>query len=183
LHLVREDWHPMAVEVASLAHAAAARDAAARATRLAIAAAVLFESIGAEVEEALHGTTRRLGLDYKKLIAGLRHALGEERFAAEWSAGHGWTPEEAVGAALEEPADLPADGLVPAPDPAEALGLTPREVDVLRLLAQGCSNREIGERLFISSRTVNFHVTNLLAKLELDSRAAAAAVAVRHGVA
>ena len=62
-----------------------------------------------------------------------------------------------------------------------ALGVDPREVDVLRLLAQGCSNREIGEALFISPRTVNFHVTNLLAKLELDSRAAAAVFAVRHG--
>jgi DNA-binding NarL/FixJ family response regulator len=60
--------------------------------------------------------------------------------------------------------------------------LTPREADVLRLLALGFSNREIGERLFISPRTVNFHVTNLLAKLDLDSRAAAAAFAVRHGL-
>ena len=47
----------------------------------------------------------------------------------------------------------------------------------------GHSNREIGEALFISPRTVNFHVTNLLAKLELDSRTAAAAFAVRHGLA
>ena len=54
---------------------------------------------------------------------------------------------------------------------------------MLRLLAQGCSNREIGEALFISPRTVNFHVTNLLGKLELESRAAAAAFAVRHGLA
>jgi DNA-binding NarL/FixJ family response regulator len=68
-------------------------------------------------------------------------------------------------------------------DTLVALGLTPREGDVLRLLAQGSSNREIGEALFISPRTVNFHVTNLLATLELDSRAAAAAFAVRHGLA
>ena len=53
---------------------------------------------------------------------------------------------------------------------------------MLRLLAHGHSNREIGEALFISPRTVNFHVTNLLAKLELDSRAATA-FAVRHGLA
>ena len=54
---------------------------------------------------------------------------------------------------------------------------------MLRLLAHGGSNREIGEALFISPRTVNFHVTNLLGKLDLNSRAAAAAFAVRHGVA
>jgi non-specific serine/threonine protein kinase len=183
LHLAREDWHPVAVEVASLAHVAASRGETASAARLAGAAAALFEGIGAEVDEAVRGTTRWLGLDYDKLVAGLRDALGEEQFAAEWSAGHGRTPEEAVAVILEEPADLPAAGLAPAADPAEALGLTPREADVLRLLAEGCSNREIGERLFISPRTVNFHVTNLLAKLELDSRTAAAAFAVRHGLA
>ena len=53
---------------------------------------------------------------------------------------------------------------------------------MLRLLAHRRSNREIGEALFISPRTVNFHVTNLLAKLELDPRTAAAAFAVRHGL-
>ena len=54
---------------------------------------------------------------------------------------------------------------------------------MLRLLAHGHSNREIADSLYISPRTVNFHVTNLLAKLELDSRTAAAAFAVRHGLA
>jgi non-specific serine/threonine protein kinase len=184
LHLAREDWHPVAVEVVSLAHVAASRGETASAARLAGAAAALFEAIGAEVDEALHGTTRRLGLDYGKLIAGLRHVLGEERFVAEWTAGHGRTPQEAVAAALAKPsADLPSASAAPAgTEPAETLGLTPREADVLRLLALGFSNREIGERLFISPRTVNFHVTNLLAKLDLDSRAAAAAFAVRHGL-
>jgi DNA-binding CsgD family transcriptional regulator len=183
LHLAREDWHPVAVEVASLAHVAASRGETASAARLAGAAATLFETVGAEVAEALHGTTRRLGLDYDKLIAGLRDGLGEERFAAEWAAGHGRTPQEAVAAMLEEPADLPAAGArAAAADPAEGLGLTPREGDVLRLLAQGYSNREIAEALFISPRTVNFHVTNLLAKLDLESRAAAAVFAVRRGL-
>ena len=65
---------------------------------------------------------------------------------------------------------LATSGAPATSDPAAALGLTPREIDVLRLLAHGRSNREIGEALFISPRTVNFHVTNLLAKLELDSR-------------
>jgi DNA-binding NarL/FixJ family response regulator len=76
-----------------------------------------------------------------------------------------------------------AGGGPAAPDPLAALGLTPREIDVLRLLAHGRSNPQIGDTLFISPRTANFHVTNLLAKLELDSRAAAAAFAVRHGLA
>jgi predicted ATPase/DNA-binding NarL/FixJ family response regulator len=184
LHRTREDWHPMAVEVASLAHVAAIRGEPARAARLAGAAATLFHAIGAEVEEALHGTTRRIGLDHGQLIAGLREALGEERFAAEWAATHGRPLEEVVAEALSmSSADSGATEPVASPEPGAALGLTPREVDVLCQLAQGRSNREIGEALFISPRTVNFHVTNLLGKLELDSRAAAAAFAVRHGLA
>jgi DNA-binding NarL/FixJ family response regulator len=61
-------------------------------------------------------------------------------------------------------------------------GLTPRERDVLRLLAGGMTDREIAETLFISPRTVGGHVSNLLAKLGVDSRTAAAAWAVRNGV-
>jgi DNA-binding NarL/FixJ family response regulator len=53
---------------------------------------------------------------------------------------------------------------------------------VLRLVAQGLSDREIGAALFVSPRTVNGHVASLLAKLGVESRAAAAAAAVRHGL-
>ena len=59
-------------------------------------------------------------------------------------------------------------------------GLTPRELDVLRLLVEGRFDREIGEALFISHRTVMRHVTAILAKLGADNRTAAAALAVRQ---
>ncbi len=62
-------------------------------------------------------------------------------------------------------------------------GLTPRELDVLRLLAAGRSNEQIGEALFISPRTAQTHVTHLLAKLGLANRTEAAAFAHRHGLA
>jgi DNA-binding NarL/FixJ family response regulator len=58
-------------------------------------------------------------------------------------------------------------------------GLTPRELEVLRLLVEGRSNRQIAEQLFISGKTASVHVTNLLAKLGVHSRLEAAAMA-RH---
>ncbi len=67
---------------------------------------------------------------------------------------------------------------VPA-DPAEALGLTSRERDVLRLVSDGRTNRQIAEELFISPKTASVHVSNILAKLGVSGRGEAAAVAHR----
>ena len=61
--------------------------------------------------------------------------------------------------------------------------LTEREMEVLRLLAQGLSNREIAERLVLSEATVRTHVSSLLAKLHLASRTQAALYALREGLA
>ncbi|GAA1889892.1 helix-turn-helix transcriptional regulator [Streptantibioticus ferralitis] len=65
------------------------------------------------------------------------------------------------------------------PEPAEELGLTPRERDVLRLVAAGQSNRRIAEELFISPKTASVHVSNILAKLGVSGRGEAAALAHR----
>ena len=59
--------------------------------------------------------------------------------------------------------------------------LTPRELDVIRLVAEGLSNKEIGHLLTISPRTVNFHLDNLFAKLDVRSRTEAAILAMRQG--
>ncbi|WP_371682461.1 helix-turn-helix transcriptional regulator [Kitasatospora sp. MMS16-BH015] len=84
---------------------------------------------------------------------------------------------------LAERAGLSLDGRRSEPEPpaegAEALGLTPRERDVLRLLAQGRTNRQIAEELYISPKTASVHVSNILAKLAVGSRGEAAAVAHR----
>ena len=61
--------------------------------------------------------------------------------------------------------------------------LTNREVDVLKCLAQGLSNREIAQELSVSTRTVTTHVRNILNKLGLDNRTQAALYAVEHGIA
>jgi DNA-binding CsgD family transcriptional regulator/tetratricopeptide (TPR) repeat protein len=69
-----------------------------------------------------------------------------------------------------------------APTPAAQLGLTPREVEVLALVAAGRSNRQIAQALFISPRTASVHVSNILAKLGVGGRVEAAAVAHRLGL-
>ncbi|HEX2084341.1 MAG TPA: response regulator transcription factor, partial [Solirubrobacteraceae bacterium] len=69
------------------------------------------------------------------------------------------------------------------PAPADELGLTAREREVLSLLAQGRTNREIGEALFMAEKTASVHVSRILAKLDVRSRTEAAAVAHRLGLA
>ncbi|WP_203979110.1 ATP-binding protein [Planotetraspora silvatica] len=64
----------------------------------------------------------------------------------------------------------------------DSLGLTPREREVLRLIADGRSNREIAGALFISAKTASVHVSNILTKLQVAGRGEAAAVARRLGV-
>ena len=62
-------------------------------------------------------------------------------------------------------------------------GLSPREAEVMGLVAKGMTNREIGEQLHIAENTVKNHLRNILDKLHLNNRAQAAAFAVRHGLA
>jgi len=63
------------------------------------------------------------------------------------------------------------------------LGLTPREVEVLHLVAAGMSNHEIADHMSLSEKTIEAHLTSILGKTGTDNRAAAAAFAVRHGLA
>ena len=65
----------------------------------------------------------------------------------------------------------------------DSFGLTEREAEVLRLVAGGWTNRQIGEALFISTKTASVHVSNILGKLGVDSRVEAAAIAFRLGLA
>ncbi|HEU0113314.1 MAG TPA: helix-turn-helix transcriptional regulator [Thermomicrobiales bacterium] len=77
------------------------------------------------------------------------------------------------------------EAMPPRRDPprgtAEAT-LTEREVEVLRLVADGCTDREIAGTLFVSHHTVANHVKNVLGKFDVRSRAAAVALAARHGM-
>ena len=81
-------------------------------------------------------------------------------------------------------AELTAAGSAPAPATAATDGapLTPREAEILALVAEGRTNGEIGKQLYISTKTVSVHVSNILAKLDATSRTEAAAIARRDGL-
>ncbi len=66
---------------------------------------------------------------------------------------------------------------------ADPWGLSAREREVLALVAEGRTNREIGEALFISDKTASVHVTHILTKLGVSSRTEAALLAARAGIA
>jgi predicted ATPase/DNA-binding CsgD family transcriptional regulator/Tfp pilus assembly protein PilF len=119
-------------------------------------------------------------------VAALRGRLGAARLRSAWDTGRAMTLEDALAAARALTDRVPATSIPPespAPvDQAARFNLSNREIDVLRLLASGQTDREIAQALFISPRTVNVHVANLRGKLGVSSRAAAVALAHRHGL-
>ena len=147
------------------------------------------------------GAWEALGRPYPAACARLREAealtAADDRAAAGVAAdsalataqrlGAGWLAGEATtliarGRLRVAPAATAAreDGPVPAEDP---FGLTTRERQVLALVAQGATNRQIGGELFMAEKTASVHVSRILAKLDVRSRTQAAAVAHRLGLA
>jgi DNA-binding NarL/FixJ family response regulator len=145
------------------------------------AATRVREATGIKVEP--HNLAR-----YERSLAAVRGILGDEAFAAAQDAGRALPIEEAIAAAdaifAAQSVAAPEPGSPPVvEDPGARAGLSPRELEVVRLVAEGRSNQEIGDALFISQGTARTHVQHILTKLGLDSRAAVAAWAVRHGLA
>jgi DNA-binding CsgD family transcriptional regulator len=115
--------------------------------------------------------------------AALRVALKAEQFRTVWAAGQSLPIENAITMAYAILTRAEASGAPSVGTPPRApYGLTAREVDVLRLLQDGLTDREIAERLFISPHTVMRHVAGVLGKLGVNSRTAAATLAVREGI-
>jgi DNA-binding NarL/FixJ family response regulator len=124
----------------------------------------------------------RLGLRYRvredqvaleHAVATTRAAFGEPAFATAWAAGRALTPAQAIAEAL--------DPLVP-PTSTHGISLTPREDEILRLLAAGQTDPAIAAALFISVRTVEHHVARIFAKLGVHTRTAAATAALANGL-
>jgi predicted ATPase/DNA-binding CsgD family transcriptional regulator len=141
----------------------------------------------ADLGETLEPLEERLAdLDRQRL----RAAMGAAAFEAEYAAGRSLdlarVAHEALQGTQAGDAEQRADALVGEPGAArlgEAVAiLTARELDVLKLVAQGLSNPDIAQRLVLSEHTVHRHLANILRKLGLSSRAAAAAWGVRTGL-
>jgi predicted ATPase/class 3 adenylate cyclase/DNA-binding CsgD family transcriptional regulator len=144
------------------------------AARLWGAADILRETIGKPLPP-------RERARYELAVTDTRTLLGEKDFAAAWAQGRTMTPAQAL--ATQGQAMTPAVSLaiqharspLTYPD-----GLTAREVEVLRLLAQGLTNARIAEHLVISPRTVNTHLTSIYNKIGTSSRSSATRYTLEH---
>ncbi len=117
--------------------------------------------------------------------AAARAQLGEDVFTAALAEGRTMTPEQALAA--QGPVTMPTAAPAGPPSvphavhaPTYPAGLTAREVEVLRLVAQGLTDAQVAEQLIVSPRTINFHLTSIYSKLGVSSRAAATRYAVEQ---
>jgi DNA-binding CsgD family transcriptional regulator len=151
----------------------------ARGVRLIGAATAIHPPVRASLE-----SDERVDLD--DAIAQAESSLGGPAFADAWERGQMLTVDEAIALTQQKDEDIAATGAgavtgarPTAPWPA---GLTERQVEVLRLVARGKSNREIAADLVLGEYTVMRHLSNIFHKIGASSRAAAASFAAREGI-
>ena len=123
--------------------------------------------------------------DHERTVDNLRSRLGEKAFTAAWAEGQKMVLEQIMAAAdeLETPERVTLESSSPRidqppPGQGDAKELTPRELQVLRLVAQGLTDAQIAEQLVISYRTVNAHLTSIYRKINVSSRSAATRYAI-----
>ena len=161
-----------------LACTAGAKGEAQKAARLFGAAEALRETMGVGPWAALRTLEERY-------LVGARSRLEEGAWRRAWGEGYAMSMEMAIEYALSE--ERPS-ATSPAPEqpPPSARGhpaeLTPREVEVLGLVAEGLTNPQVAQRLFLSPRTVQRHLNSVYRKLGVSSRSAATRLALEHGL-
>jgi predicted ATPase/DNA-binding CsgD family transcriptional regulator len=144
-----------------------------RAAQLFGAADALREAINAPLPPFLQKWRER------DLLLAHQH-LERAAFVAAWNEGHAWSLEQALTAA-NEPVTMPQSAQTAQPlRLAELDALTPRERDVLRLVAQGLTDAQVAEKLVVSIRTVSSHLYSIYSKLGVNSRTAATRYALEH---
>jgi DNA-binding NarL/FixJ family response regulator len=108
---------------------------------------------------------------YDRMVAVVRAQFSEQDFAAIWAEGRTLTPEQVL--VTKEWTTMLLSPIYPA-------SLSGREVEVLRLIAEGLTNAQIAGQLVISPLTVNAHVRSIYSKLEVSSRSGATRYAMKH---
>jgi non-specific serine/threonine protein kinase len=134
------------------------------------------------LRESIGALPRARSARYDQSVKRLRTGLGEEAFRKLWDSGRNTPLLETVTDALSGQTwrSNHRDSASRSRNPLE---LTPRELEVLALIRAGRSNKEIGVALFVTERTAQTHVQHILNKLNVSTRAAAAAYAVEHELA
>ncbi len=118
--------------------------------------------------------------EHSSIVEAARNGLGDHAFAHAWSSGEALSLEDAVVIADRVTEEWGTSAALQRSESLNMYGLSRRELEVLRLLVTGRTNREIAETLFISIPTVKVHVGSIFNKLGLDSRTAAATFAIQH---
>ena len=176
----RGDKRTLLMSLEGLACVAGAEGEAKRAARLFGAAEALTEAIRYRIVPQ----ERAVLEPYR---ASVRSRLGEEAWEEAAAEGGAMGLDRATAYALS--GEKPSKNLSPATSqpsvssPEDQAGLSAREVEVLKLVAEGLTNAQVARRLFLSPRTVDTHLTSIYHKLGVSSRAAATRFALDHDLA
>jgi len=176
------DAYRIARELPSLPLMRAVADLSSRAR---VGVAIVDEATRAEAVEAAAEVRAEEGSAVGSLVQGGLVAVGPGPGRAYVAlavgpgpaGGHGAVSSQDIARAIEERVIAALRR-----GPSDAYGLSPREQEVLTIVAEGRTDREIAARLFISERTVHVHVRRVLAKLGVSSRTEAAGLAIRQGL-